>query len=109
MKKIILSLFIMFSGVFLVAEVSQAVGWVSEIVDSEGGTRSSLILDSSNNPHISYYGSGYLRYAYKLDNTWHTEEVGNASSSDTSIAFYSLSNVGISYYLNFGKFLEFVG
>ena len=95
MKKIILSLFIMFSGVFLVAEVSQAVGWVSEIVDSEGGTRSSLILDSSNNPHISYFDrTNYiLKYAYKSGSDWFTETVdstgGSAGWYSTSLALDS--------------------
>jgi len=48
----------------------------------------SLALDSSGNPHISYYSpfTHHLEYAYKDGSGWHYDTVDN-SAGDTSISF----------------------
>ena len=61
----------------------------------------SLALDSSDNPHISYYdNTNYdLKYAW-YDGTWHTETVDSTGGVGryTSLALDSSDNPHISYY-----------
>ena len=58
--------------------------WHTETVDSDGdvGQYSSIALDKSGTPHISYFdgSSGYLKYAYYDNNEskWLTEIVDNS-------------------------------
>lgn len=50
--------------------------WHYEIVDSVHGVlHASLAFDSSNTPHIAYFGQGALRYAYKSGASWEIEIV----------------------------------
>ncbi len=67
--------------------------WHIETVDDEGGLSPSLVLDSSGNPHISYWvnTSGYdmvLRYAYWNGSSWEIEAIDSSMwcGSRTSLA-----------------------
>ena len=83
---------------------AQAADWTIETVDSVGivGWESSLALDSSNNPQISYYDStNYdLKYTHKSGNDWVTETVDSAGDVGwkSSLALDSSNNPQISYY-----------
>jgi len=74
--------------------------WHIETVDSEGrvGGHTSIALDSNDNPHISYYASCDLRYAYK-DYCWHIDTVDSEGEVGefTSIALDSQGYPHISY------------
>ena len=66
-------------------------------MDSEGGSDSSLALDSSNNPHLSYEGSGGLKYASWTGTGWSIQTVDMGQISYTSLALDSSDNLHISY------------
>ena len=74
------------SGLFnlSITREAKAADWVTETVDNEGsvGWKSSLALDSSNNPQISYYDfTNYdLKYTHKSGNDWVTETVDSAGN-----------------------------
>lgn len=78
--------------------------WLVETVDpSTGpGQSSSLVLDASGNPHISYFDwkNQDLKYAVKTGNTWSIENVDAAGSLGeySSLALDSSGNPHISYY-----------
>ncbi|MFX1263018.1 MAG: PKD domain-containing protein [Promethearchaeota archaeon] len=78
--------------------------WQIEVVDSEGnvGSSSSLVLDSNDNPHISYSdGTNYdLKYARWTGIEWLIETVDSEGDvgSWTSIALDSTDHPCISYY-----------
>ena len=65
------------------------------------GWHSSLVLDSNDNPHISYYHktNGDLKYANWNGSGWNVQTVDSAGDVglDTSLAFDSSGNPHISY------------
>jgi hypothetical protein len=78
--------------------------WSIETVDSEGdvGRFSSIALDSTGNPHISYYDqTNYdLKYAKWTGTEWSIETVDSEGDvgSHSSIALDSAGNPHISYF-----------
>ena len=78
--------------------------WETSVIDTAGsvGMFTSLIIDSSDNIHISYHFScpEYdLKYAAKVDGIWNTytiDSIGEVGEF-TSIALDSADNVHISY------------
>ncbi len=73
--------------------------WYIETVDTgDVGYYSSISLDSSDNPHISYvdYGNGDLKYAHFDGTDWYIETV-DSPGSDPSISLDSSDNPHISY------------
>jgi hypothetical protein len=77
--------------------------WNLETVDSTGevGLFTSMALDSSDNPHISYYdySSFDLKYAHYNGTSWNVETVDSTGNVGlfTSIALDSTDNPHISY------------
>ena len=101
-KAIIVLITILIAG-STVPIISADITWSTETVDSTGnvGRHTSIAIDSSNNPHISYYDetNDDLKYAY-YDGSWHTETVDSTGDVGeyTSIALDSSNNPHISYH-----------
>ncbi|MCX7943382.1 MAG: hypothetical protein N2746_02595 [Deltaproteobacteria bacterium] len=77
-------------------------------VDAAGsvGQYPSIHLDTLKRPHICYYDAyfgGELKYAYKLNNTWHISTIDNGGVSNYNVGRFcnlktdSLNKVHISY------------
>jgi hypothetical protein len=81
-----------------------AAGWHIETVDSEGrvGEDTSLALDESGYPHISYYDTTHddLKHAYQDASGWHIETVDSEGGVgwDTSLALDRDGHPHISYH-----------
>lgn len=84
--------------------------WITEMVtsySSEGNYRvSKLVLDSNNNPHLSYIPSPPdVRYAYKDSASWHIQVVNEEESAYYSyLALDSFDNPHIVYEGRIGGF-----
>ncbi|MGB9978606.1 Ig-like domain-containing protein [Methanobacterium sp.] len=77
--------------------------WHNESLSKIGvsGGYTSLVMDSSGNPHISYYdnNTGNLKYTYKSGNKWINETVDTGNKYYfTSLALDSSGNPHISYW-----------
>ena len=79
--------------------IAMALEWHIETVDSEIGQYTSISLDSSDHPHISYFGGCNLKYAYFDGSSWHIETVdsGGCVGKYTSISLDSGGYPHISY------------
>ncbi len=77
----------------------KAVGWNMELLDIRA-KYTSIVLDSNDNPHISFYWvSTGLGYAYKDSDGWHTNLVdsGNEVGKYSAIAMDSNGYICIAY------------
>lgn len=97
----------------LISSAEANLTWTTQTVDTNGsgGWWSSLALDSSNNPHISYqdYTNFDLKYAKWTGDEWATEIVdltGNVSGH-SCLALDSLNNPHISYHYRTNDALKY--
>lgn len=78
--------------------------WTTEVVDNAGkvGEYTSLIVDKTNNIHVSYYDvtNGALKYAKRVGFTWSKETVDDTANTGvgTSIALFTDNSPAISYF-----------
>ncbi len=102
-KRYIIIIVLLTVLITVTADFTGAGDWQITVVDSTGqvGYHTSLALDSSDNPHISYNDvtNADLKYAW-YDGTWHTETVDSTGRVGyyTSLALDSSDNPHISYY-----------
>ena len=86
MRRILVMTGILCNVVSLVAAgISAASTWYIQTVDSGGGTDTSLALDASGYPRISYRAGG-LKYAAWNGTTWDIQTVDSFGGADSSLA-----------------------
>jgi hypothetical protein len=85
--------------------------WQTEVVESASNTGSytSLALDGTGHPHVSYHGQGDLKYAYNDGSSWQTETVDSEGDTGyyTSLALDGTGRPHISYYYSTTQELEY--
>jgi hypothetical protein len=78
--------------------------WNFQVIDTDAGLYTSLILDEEDEPHIAYYHSygsdGDLRYAELRDGLWNYETADSIGDVGTyaSLALDAVEKVHIAYY-----------
>ncbi len=93
----------MLLSLILVLPTKAAPTWSIQTVDSAGyfGAYTSLVLDSSGNPHISYVTNRALKYAVLAESAWSIQTVDQTGNvgylTYTSLALDSSNNPHISY------------
>ena len=73
-----------------------AQGWYIQTVDSEGlvGAFTSLATDKNDNPRISYFGNGSLKYAAFNGSSWAIETVDSTMNVGAFVLARSSSGIG---------------
>ncbi|MCP4231778.1 MAG: T9SS type A sorting domain-containing protein [bacterium] len=89
-------------AIFSIVVSAAFAGWVKEDIDTGSG-KTSIVLDSSGNPHVAYGG---VKYGYKDVSGWHIETVDSGSSPVLTldsqdrphISYKSGTNLKYAYY-----------
>jgi PKD repeat protein len=86
-------------------------GWEIQIVDNEGyvGSHTSIVLDSLDRPHISYFDDDQnaLKYARWTGSSWSMETVDPNGGQHTSIALDENNNPHIAYHVEEGNIVNY--
>ncbi len=66
--------------------------WQIEWVEvGKVGAFNFLAFDACNNPHISYYGDGWLKHAFKKEGIWYTERIDSAWAASVEATYTGLA------------------
>ena len=92
----------------LLSATSAFAAWQTSVVDTAGGGYTSLALDTSGNPHISYFENSNqdLKYAKWNGSSWTTQIIDAAGYAGfyTSIALDSSDKPRIAYHSGAGSY-----